>query len=345
MSLVSAYTEWDPLEEVIVGRAINARIAKRDFSLFVVEYRHVGSIENIPSGPYDAKVIEETEEDLTTLVKTFEKLNIKVRRPEVFDHQKPFSTPDWSTNGQFNYCPRDLFLVVGDMIIEAPMTLRARQYETLSFKKMLMDYLHSGARWFSAPRPRLPDDGYCLEEDEIAIRELEPVFDAANIVRIGRDILYSVSDTGNFVGAKWLQNILGSEYRVHALNNIYRGSHIDTTLTLVRPGLVVVSAERVGPQNLPSLFKKWDVIYIDKVFDIGYTRIPYASEWIGINFMMINPNLAVVDRNQEQLIKELAKRKVDVIPLQLRHARTMGGGFHCVTLDVRRHGRLESYCD
>ncbi|WP_223269763.1 hypothetical protein [Nostoc sp. 'Peltigera membranacea cyanobiont' 213] len=51
-----------------------------------------------------------------------------------------------------------------------------------------------------------------------------------------------------------------------------------------------------------------------------------------------------VDKYQTLLIKQLDKRGVDVIQLQLRHARTLGGGFHCVTLDVRRKGALESYC-
>jgi N-dimethylarginine dimethylaminohydrolase len=345
MSAVCAYTEWDPLEEVMVGRALNARIARRDLSLFAVEYRHVGSIENIPSGPYPARVIEETEEDLERLVEAFESLSIKVRRPDVFDHSKAYSTPDWASDGQFNYCPRDLFLVVGDMIIESPMTLRARQYETLSFKRMLIDYMNSGAKWVSAPRPRLAEEAYNFDPKDRAIGEIEPVFDAANIVRLGRDILYSVSDTGNLIGARWLQNLLGAEYRVHAVDNLYKGSHIDTTLTLVKPGVVVVSAERVSSKNLPAIFRKWDVIYIDKVVDIGYTNIPYASEWIGINFMMVNPELAIIDKHQTQLRQELEKRGVDVMPMELRHARTVGGGFHCVTLDVRRRGTLESYVD
>ena len=34
---------------------------------------------------------------------------------------------------------------------------------------------------------------------------------------------------------------------------------------------------------------------------------------------------------------------IDSIPLELRHARTLGGGFHCVTLDLHRDGYLKSY--
>lgn len=344
MSKVQVFNEWDPLEEVIVGRADNAQIAKCDKGLFAVEYRELGLPFQVPSGRYPERCIEETNEDLEELVRQFEKLGITVRRPDVFDHSKMFATPDWNSDGQYNYCPRDLFVCAGQTIIEAPMTLRARQFETTSYKTILLDYLRSGARWICAPKPRLLDSVYRIPVGkEIALEEHEPIFDAANILRVGRDLLYLVSDSGNKIGAQWLQAALGSEYRVHTCENLYTGSHIDTTITLVKPGLIVACAERVNKNNLPSIFKGWDVIYMSEVHDIGFTNIPYASVWIGINFMMINPDLAVVDKNQPKLIKELEKRGVDVLPLQLRHARTMGGGFHCVTMDVRRRGPLEDY--
>lgn len=345
MSLVNVHNEWDPLEEVIVGRAINAQIARPDKGLFAVEYRAYGSPEKIPSGRYPQRVIEETEEDLTALIETFERLGVTVRRPEIWDHSQTFSTADWTTDGQYNYCPRDLFLTFGDWIIEAPMTLRARQQETTSFKPILLEYLKSGCRWISAPRPRLTDEMYnCSDEGSSALLDHEPVFDAANVLRVGRDVLYLVSDTGNRCGAQWLQTVLGSEYRVRVYDNVYTGSHVDTTFTLVRPGLVVVNAERVGPSNLPEMFRDWEVIYLSEVVDIGFTETVYASKWIGMNFMMVSPELAIVDKAQIPLIRELEKRRVEVIPSQLRHARTLGGGFHCVTLDVRRKGELESYC-
>lgn len=346
MTSVSVYNEWDPLEEVIVGRADFAQIARCDKGLFAVEYRELGLPYQVPSGLYPEKCIEETKEDLESLVQALEKLGVRVRRPDIFEHCRMFATPDWNSDGQYNYCPRDLFVCAGNTIIEAPMTLRARQYETISYKKILLDYLRSGAKWISAPRPRLLDSMYKIPkaEWELAVEEYEPVFDAANILRIGRDLLYLVSDTGNKFGAKWLQSALGDEYRVHAYDNIYTGSHIDTTFALVKPGVVVACPERISKKNLPPLFKNWDVVYINDVYDIGFTNISYASKWIGLNFIMVNPSLAIVDKNQSSLMRELEKRDVDVFPLQLRHARTMGGGFHCVVLDVRRKGSLEDYC-
>lgn len=369
MSNVSVFTEWDPLEEVIVGHAQNIRVPMADPGLWAIEYRDQCAMMDIPSGPHSDQVIEETEEDLNDLVETFEDLGVVVRRPEPMNHAQVFATPDWQSDGQQNYCPRDLFVAIGNWIIEAPMTLRSRHFETLAYRELMLSYLKSGCRWIAAPKPRLADDIYVFYDHmhslnggaqyggsahangngyptklEIAIREHEPIFDAANILRIGRDILYLVSDTGNRLGAQWLQTILGSEFKVHAYDNVYSGSHVDTTITLVRPGLVVVNAERVAPTNLPDLFRGWDVIYLDEVVDIGFTGPCTTSKWIGMNFMMVNQALAIVDATQTPLIRELAKRKVDVIPLRLRHARTLAGGFHCVTLDVRRRGQLETYC-
>jgi len=44
----------------------------------------------------------------------------------------------------------------------------------------------------------------------------------------------------------------------------------------------------------------------------------------------------IVDRYQTNLIQILESQKFTVIPLELRHSRTLGGGFHCVTLDLHR---------
>ncbi len=345
MSKVKVHNEWDSLEEIIVGRATNAQIPNPDLGLFAIDYRDYGNIENIPSGRYSNRIIEETEEDLDVLVQTLQGLGVTVQRPNIADHSIKFRTPDWEADGQYNYCPRDLMLTIGTWIIETPMVFRSRFFETLSYKSILIDYLRSGAKWISAPKPRLADNIYNLDDpNSFALKDHEPVFDAANILRMGRDIIYLISDSGNRLGAQWLQTVLGDEYRVHTYDNLYSGIHIDSTFALIRPGLVVVNSERVGEQNLPELFKNWDVIYLEHIVDIGYeTNIVLSSKWVGMNLLMVNPNLAIVDKNQLPLIRELEKRGVDVIPLQIRHARTLGGGFHCVTLDVRRTGSFEDY--
>ena len=42
---------------------------------------------------------------------------------------------------------------------------------------------------------------------------------------MGKDLIYLVSGSGNYLGAKWLQSVLGDEYRVHTTEGIYRSAH------------------------------------------------------------------------------------------------------------------------
>jgi N-dimethylarginine dimethylaminohydrolase len=346
LSLVNSFNEWDPLEEIIVGRVDGARIPRADPGLYALEFDELEDMSKIPSGPFSHRVLEETAEDLDILAAALEKLGVTVRRPDRIDHARVFRSPDWESDGFFNYCPRDSLLVVGDTIIEAPMVLRARQYENLAYRALLKEYLVEGARWISAPRPRLLDGQYRKRDGfRIAIDDSEPLFDAANILRCGRDLLYLVSDSGNPLGARWLQQALGSDYRVSAFDRLRNTIHIDTTLVIPRPGLAFVPAPYVSRENLPELLRRWDIVFVDDVSDHAASATALSSKWVALNFLMVHPALAIVDRHQGGLIKELERRGIDTLPMELRHARALGGGFHCVTLDVRRRGTLETYFD
>ena len=61
-----------------------------------------------------------------------------------------------------------------------------------------------------------------------------------------------------------------------------------------------------------------------------------SSDSIGMNLLSINEDLVIVDENQTELIKTLLRYGIESIPMPMRHARTLGGGFHCVTLDLKR---------
>ncbi len=346
MSLVNVHNEWDPLEEMIVGIADGAQVPRADPGLFALDYAdHHERADQIPSGPYPAHVIAEANEDLDRFAQFLRNHGVTVRRPEPVDHTVTFGAPGWQTDGEYNYCPRDVLLPIGDLIIEAPMTLRSRYFESHAYHSHLLDYFASGAKWISAPKPRLPDSAYRVKSaDGEILANHEPIFDAANVIRMGRDILYLVSRSGNRLGYEWLQRTLGEGYRVHPIEGVYDGTHIDTTITLVRPGLVVLSPERISRAQVPAIFRNWEVIWCPGMVDTGYCwSYPRASIWQGMNFIMVNPSLAVVNDRQIELIRALEKHRIDVAPLPMRHARSLSGGFHCVSVDVRRRGQLEDY--
>ena len=346
MSLISVHNEWDPLEEMIIGIADGARVPSPDPGLFAVDYADIyATPEEIPTGPYDDRVIAETAEDLQAFADLLTTYGVTVRRPQPTHHTRTFGAPDWTADGECNYCPRDVLLTVGDRVIETPMVLRTRYFESFAYRDLLMEYFASGANWLAAPKPRLTDDTYRLRpEDGRILRELEPIFDAANVLRAGRDLLYLVSSSGNLLGGRWLQRVLGDDYSVHLIEGVYEGTHIDTTIALIRPGLMVLNPTRVRLEQLPPPFKNWDVIWCPPVPDVHPdARWLRATTWIFMNLVMVNPSLAIVDADQAPLIAELRRHGVEVVPMRLRHARQLSGGFHCVSLDVRRTGVLEDY--
>ncbi|NEP07104.1 MAG: hypothetical protein F6K25_25815 [Okeania sp. SIO2G4] len=121
----------------------NARLPQIDPSVRGVDFPELAD-EDIPTGQFSDRVLEETQEDLAILVATLQELNVKVRRPEITNHSISFSTPNCSTCGHFNYCPRDLFLAIGNQIIEAPSSSRSRYFEMDAYKKVFLEYFHSG---------------------------------------------------------------------------------------------------------------------------------------------------------------------------------------------------------
>ena len=78
-------------------------------------------------------------------------------------------------------------------------------------------------------------------------------------------------------------------------------------------------------------------------YDADYLSKAIGSEWIDMNVFSISPDVVVVDSDQLGLIRLLESHGLTVVPLKLRHSKMLGGGFHCVTLDVRRTGTLQRY--
>lgn len=346
---INTHNDWDPLEEIIVGHAhhsrITADISTRSFSYADRSMEEVQALE----GNYPQWLIDEANEDANGLADTLTKLGVKVHRPKIIDWDQEFSTPDWSSKGWYSWCPRDLVLPLGDMLIETPSATRARYFETRLYKDIFYEAFEDGALWFGAPKPRLLDASYTFEDlSKPTLTDLEIIFDAPNIVRVGKDLLYQVSNSGNFKGYKWLKRLLEPMgYRLH-YSELYSFAHFDSTIIPLRPGLVLLNSSRVNPDNCPEIFAKWDKIWFDDCVVQGSKLEGYpapCSPYIGMNILSVDTHTVVVDSVQEPLMRELEKHKIDCVPVQFRHAMTLSGGIHCATLDLRRRGTLENYCD
>jgi len=348
---IKSNNDWDPLKEIVVGRADNARVPTVDLSTMSMSYTNY-AIEKIRllEGEYPPWLISEANEDADELSSVLSQAGVKVHRPEIIDHSKTFSTPDWTTTGWYTWCPRDLLLPLNNLMIETPSPCRSRLFETRAYHNIMIDAVKDGTEWIAAPKPRLLDMSYQFNElDKPSLLNLEPIFDAPNCIRLGRDILFQISNTGNWLGFQWLKNTLESRgYRLHAAEHIYSFAHFDSTIIPLRPGLVLLNSARVTPANCPKLFEKWDKIYfkdvhINPVAQSGPGSISPCSPYIGMNILSIDQNTVIVGKDQTNLIKVLEQHKFTVIPTRMRHAQTLSGGYHCATLDLVRHGDLEDY--
>jgi scyllo-inosamine-4-phosphate amidinotransferase 1 len=336
--ILSSHNEWDRLRSVVVGRADNARVPIDDLSLRAINY--AGPRQHaVPAGPYPQAVIDEANEDLEFLCRVFVEAGVTVHRPDVPETTAMHGAGGWHSDGYYAFCPRDGLLVVGDTVIESPMVLRSRYTDAFPYRRLLQEAMRDGARWLAAPRPQLTDAGYdaTADRDHKSLRNLEPVFDAANVLRADRDLLFLESNSGNALGAQWLQRALGPDYRVHLLTGIYSFMHLDSTISLLRPGLALLNPARLNPANLPPFFDGWRVLWCPEPVDIGF-HAPYehASQWVGMNLLMLDPQTAIVERTQVPLIRMLEAEGLQVIPVPIRHARTLAGAVHCVTLDLHR---------
>ena len=347
MGTIRSRNEWDPLEAIVVGNTRNARYPYRDISSLNAEYAGQPE-EALPVGPFPQWVIEESEEDLSRLADALCAAGVSVLRPDTWDHDRFAANQLWEAKGFYNYCPRDVLLVIDDLVIETPNAVRGRYHETFSYRSLVMPHVESGGRFIAAPKPMLEDHVFQVPPTRPVPLNSEPIFDAANVMRFDDDLLYLISSTGNELGARWLQAVLGDRYRVHTCELDYYGSHIDTSIVPLRPGLLLCNPDRVRRDMLPNFLQNWDLVFAPEPSPKaepreGYFESCLASRWMGMNVLSISPDTVIVDEQEPELIRLLEAKGLITVPLPLRHSRLFGGGFHCVTLDlVRRHDRLTS---
>ena len=302
--MIDSRNEWDPLEAIVVGSATNANWPSND-PVFAIESSKTSWTETpVPAGPVPKWIVEEANAELDRLSEILVDYGAVVYRPRPMDFV--------ALGGMYNYCPRDRLLVCGDTVVDVNMMYPCRNQET----EALQQIIRQAKKVLTMPR----DQGMVL--------------DAANVCRLGDTWLYLQSHSGNMAAYDWLCNqfpAIDIE-----LCNFYSGVHIDSTIVPVREGLVLLNASRVNESNCPKAFDSWEKIYINDVVPQGFYQYPYASKWIAMNMLVLDPRTVIVDAAQTELITILKSKGIDAIPHTLSHSRTLGGGFHCVTLDTRR---------
>jgi glycine amidinotransferase len=319
-------------------------------------------------------------------VRELEKRGVIVERVDV----QPFmlgSTPQpsplgWAhPNAHGVNNARDVTLIHGRYILESTTTRRSRVYERFNFRSLFERYFRDDPEvvFFSAPFPMLTDESYVrnyfydfahvwtddekrqrLRDCRFQLTEKEPLWDAADSMRFGRDIFHQVSAVTNRSGLDWLKRMFAElGIRVHEAlfdtpsdpsqpSNFYPW-HIDVNLVPLRPGLCMYNPDW-PPRNrqLWQLFEQndWELVPAARPTYVHRNEVHLVGDqtsWISMNTFSLDEKTVFVEARETGYMEQLGKLGFEVIPIAFDRVIPFGGSLHCVTLDVYREGGCEDY--
>ncbi|CAM2712407.1 unnamed protein product [Rotaria socialis] len=290
-----------------------------------------------------------------------------------FNHQ--LATPHFTSNYQFGLaCPRDLIITIGDTVVEAPTATHFRYFETEYYKTILYSLWarDSNMKWMQPPKPTCSpvhmfhdvdywqktshedfyhsvhaDTGYKtnLNESEIA-------FDAADMMRMGKDVFYKKSTTANNQGLTWFRRTF-PHLRFHMMHFPTNGGrHLDVSLVPLRPptsgshGLVLVNQNFPPLANEMKLFtdNDWRPIWAPLPATDALAPFAICSSNLNMNLLSLNDHCVIIEECEVPLYKLLHdEHGFDVITCPFRVINEFGGGIHCATWDIHRQDACVDY--
>ncbi len=363
MTIVNSWNEWDTLKHVIVGTVENSNIPPMEPALEPKLSKDSGMVGT--HGPRTKDAIEKANVQLDNFISILKSQGIKVDRPTPIDFTKTISTPDWINEGQFGSMPpRDVILTVGNEMLEAPMSYRCRWFEYLAYRPLLEKYYEEdpNMRWEAAPKPRLTASTYKsnylpkgisdierykkIEKGDMILAEQEPLFDAAEVLRFGKDLFYHNNFTSNLKGLNWLKKHFPN-HRVHQINlpGDLIPTHIDACFTPIKPGVMIINPNRKISSEQRKIFddNNWEIHEAAKSIHNTPPPMCYSSIWLSMNVLILNPKTICVEASEEKMIMQMEQFGMNVIPVPFRDVYAFGGSLHCATTDVYREGECEDY--
>jgi|TARA_B100001769_G_scaffold194328_1_gene154837 glycine amidinotransferase len=362
-TVVNSWNEWDPLKHVIVGVADGTHIPPAEPALEA----KVPEDSDMKGqwGPRSKESVSRANEQLDNFAEILKNRGIVVDRPTPIDFSQKVKTPDFETASMFGSMPpRDVLLTVGKEMLEATMSYRCRWFEYLCYRPLIKKYYDEDRNMSheAAPKPRLTDLDYRKDylSDKIGVEkrlkwtadkyfvttEEEPLFDAADVLRFGKDLVVQHGFTTNLKGIDWLRRHF-KDHNIHTVN--FPGDpypiHIDATFSPLKPGLIINNPDRRLPDDQREFFKKndWEIIDAARPAHNSPPPLCYSSVWLSMNVLVLDPKTVCVEASETNQMEQLDKLGFEVVPVPFRDAYAFGGGLHCATADVFREGKCENY--
>ena len=140
------------------------------------------------------------------------------------------------------------------------------------------------------------------------------------------------------LGAEWLIRQF-PEYHFHIVRSI-TDNHLDSYIVPLCEGTLLVRNTFIR-DILPDFLKDWKLVYAPVSNDnhfpaYGFDDLRLAGPFIDINVLSIDGKRIMCNSLFPELCDTLSNEGFEPIPVQHRHRRLFGGGFHCFTLDIVR---------
>lgn len=298
-------------------------------------------------------VMDRTHDELNVIQSVFESRGIKVRRPIVIMSENnelklepiniEMDTPYFSSSVRIPLTPRDNFAIMNDTILETSSWQQVRMFDSFAYRDIFMEYFDQGAKWISMPLNR----GIDIPSPEEFI-DIDPQYDAACMLKYGKDIFTTKEGACNKRGLDWMIRMF-PEYTFHIVENI--SGHIDTHLTILRPGLLMTHLNR---RELPDYFKKWDILNVDPreepkhapLIDPTIQDEDFDNSVLAVNSLSLDENTIMMYSHyagSTHLRRQFDKHKIEPIFVDLTHSHFFNQGLTCLTLDVCRDGDFIRY--
>lgn len=342
--MINSFTSWQPLEEVIVGRAFPA-----DYFDF---------IEDVQVRYQLQQILNETEEDLDNLSKTIARYGARVRRPEL--------------------SPKDEFIAAQTNQLGVSMPpLTPRDWQITLGNKLLrvlpIQELNTLCQEYESQNPNSVVDPHHSHWDKNCVLNGAS---ASCIVRVGTDIFFDNSDFLNSQQSRWIiDNVLDDRYRIH---EAITDGHGDAVFAILKPGVILSSKHDVN-LNFERDFPGWEVC---KIWDPsiwaamevgkfkyesntqawyvqGLAPTPefrdfvdtYLTKWTGfvtesvfdVNCLVLDEHHVIFSNYNRDVFDFCQRHRIEPIISELRHSYFWDGGISCCTQDICRRGGLETY--
>ena len=355
---MSIYTNWDPLEEVIVGNC-NTEIP-------------LGWNIESEARPLINRILQETKEDLDNLAKILQGLGVKVHRPIPHLFPEKIELPTFSVFYATNpIVPRDQYLAYGNTIYQTYTSMPDRYFDSFNYYEIFKSMYDQGYNWISQPPPMINNfegkkwfvDGPTIYGEDYKDKVL---WHAATMYKCGDTLITNNAGPGSQAGLEWMKRNVDTNFVNNSETIVNNWGHIDHGFYMINDETVVCMNETWIPQclrnkkiiNLEGKFDKFPyqdfLKQTSKVKNKNHMSLEWLDTWLQewkgyaqdvafeTNVLVVDPQNIICSAVQPEVFELLNTLGVACHVAPIRHGLFWEAGIHCLTLDLKRKGSNRS---